>query len=75
MKSIATNFFYANFFLLSVAILQYLADKYKVDETFYPADAQQRALVNHRLAFHMSTYYKAVVNYIVRVSINTNIRT
>lgn len=48
-----------------MAILQYLADKYKVDETFYPADAQQRAVVNHRLAFHMSTYYKAIVDYVV----------
>ncbi|ODM95254.1 Glutathione S-transferase 1, isoform C [Orchesella cincta] len=56
-----------NGFLLSesVAIIQYLADKYKVDDTFYPTVAEQRAVINHRLAFHMSTYYKAIVNYVI----------
>jgi len=49
----------------SVAILQYLADKYKVDSTFYPTDPQKRSIVNQRLAFHLSTYYKAVVDYII----------
>jgi len=50
----------------SVAILQYIADKYKKDDKLYPADLQKRAVVNHRLAFHLSTYYKAVANYMVR---------
>ena len=50
----------------SVAILQYLADKYKKDETFYPVDPEQRALVNHRLAFHLSTYYRTIVDYMVQ---------
>jgi len=56
-----------NGFLLneSVAILQYLAEKYKVDETFYPTDPQKRAIVNQRLAFHLSSYYKAIVDYII----------
>ncbi|OXA43391.1 glutathione S-transferase 1 [Folsomia candida] len=57
-----------NGFLLSesVAILQYLAEKYKVDEKFYPsADPQARAVINHRLSFHLSTYYKAMADYVL----------
>jgi glutathione S-transferase len=49
----------------SVAILQYLADKYKKDDLFYPSAPEQRAVVNHRLAFHLSTYYKAIVDYMI----------
>jgi len=43
----------------------YLADKYKVDETFYPTEAQQRAIINHRLSFYLSTFYKAISEYVV----------
>nr|AVT42196.1 glutathione S-transferase u1 [Lissorhoptrus oryzophilus] len=49
----------------SNAILQYLADKYPKDETFYPQDLQQRALVNHRLCFNLSTYYRNICEYAV----------
>ncbi|CAG7832942.1 unnamed protein product [Allacma fusca] len=49
----------------SVAIIQYLAEKYKKDDTFYPEDAQERAVVNHRLAFNLSTLYKTVVEYML----------
>jgi len=49
----------------SGAILQYLADKYKKDETFYPAEPKKRAVVNHRLAFNGTTMYKAIIDYMV----------
>lgn len=55
--------------IYSVAIIQYLADKYRKDDTLYPFDPQKRALVNHRLAFHISTFYKAVLDYFVRFDI------
>lgn len=53
------------FIFPSVAIVQYLADKYCKDDTFYPKDAKARAVVNHRLAFHLSTYQKRVYDYII----------
>nr|AHC08059.1 delta glutathione S-transferase [Locusta migratoria] len=49
----------------SVAILQYLADKYGPGHSLYPRDPQQRALVNHRLAFNISTYYARIAEYAV----------
>ncbi|ERL87216.1 hypothetical protein D910_04615 [Dendroctonus ponderosae] len=49
----------------SNAILQYLADKYPKDQTLYPKDVKERALVNHRLCFDLSTYYKHICDYAV----------
>jgi glutathione S-transferase len=49
----------------SVAILQYLADRYKSDEAFYPADLQKRAIVNQIMAFHLSSLYPAIGNYLI----------
>ncbi|XP_030760482.1 glutathione S-transferase 1 isoform X1 [Sitophilus oryzae] len=49
----------------SNAILQYLADKYPKDETLYPKDLQERALVNHRLCFNLSTYYRYISEYVM----------
>nr|UUV68092.1 glutathione S-transferase [Dendroctonus rhizophagus] len=49
----------------SNAILQYLADKYPNDQTLYPKDVRERALVNHRLCFDLSTYYKHICDYAV----------
>ena len=49
----------------SIAILQYLADKYSKTNSLYPNDAQKRALVNHRLAFNISTYYRNISEYVV----------
>ncbi|KAJ9576861.1 hypothetical protein L9F63_006560, partial [Diploptera punctata] len=56
-----------NGFLLSesIAILQYLADKYSVTDSLYPKDPQKRALVNHRLAFNISTYYRYISEYVM----------
>ncbi|PSN56364.1 hypothetical protein C0J52_03755 [Blattella germanica] len=56
-----------NGFLLSesIAILQYLADKYGTNDSLYPKDAQLRALVNHRLAFTLSTYYRYISEYVM----------
>lgn len=51
--------------LFSNAILQYLADKYPKDQTLYPKDVKERALVNHRLCFDLSTYYKHICDYAV----------
>ncbi|XP_019769483.2 glutathione S-transferase 1 [Dendroctonus ponderosae] len=49
----------------SNAILQYLADKYAKDQTLYPKDLKERALVNHRLCFDLSTYYRNICDYAV----------
>jgi len=49
----------------SVAIIQYLAEKYGKDDTFYPKDLAKRAVVNHHLAFHLSTYQRRLYDYII----------
>jgi len=49
----------------SNAILQYLADKYAKDQTLYPTDLKERALVNHRLCFNLSTYYRYISEYVM----------
>lgn len=53
-------------FLPSVAIIQYLAEKYGKDDTFYPKDdLRARSIIHHRLAFYLSTYYRRVHDYMV----------
>lgn len=52
------------FFVFSNAILQYLADRYPKDEVLYPKNVQTRAIVNHRLAFNLSTYYRSIGEYV-----------
>ncbi|KAF4519632.1 hypothetical protein B566_EDAN003800 [Ephemera danica] len=47
----------------SVAMMQYICDKYAKDDTFYPKDPQRRAVVNHRLIFNISTYYRYIIEY------------
>nr|CAH7760426.1 unnamed protein product [Callosobruchus chinensis] len=60
----------------SNAILQYLAEKYaKDDETLYPNDPQARAVVNHRLCFNLSTYYKYICEYALELIFFTYERT
>lgn len=56
-----------NGFLLSehVAILQYICDKYAPESQLYPSEAQQRALVNHRLCFNSSFFYSAIAAHAV----------
>jgi glutathione S-transferase len=54
-----------SFVFCSVAILQYLAERYKVDDKFYPMEPQLRAVINHRLAFYLSTYYSSIAHYVV----------
>ncbi|XP_046406457.1 glutathione S-transferase 1-like isoform X1 [Ischnura elegans] len=56
-----------NGFLLSesIAILQYLADKYSTDGSLYPKDPQKRAVVNHRLAFNLTTYYRYIGEHVM----------
>ncbi|EEB14872.1 GSTD1-5 protein, putative [Pediculus humanus corporis] len=49
----------------SNAILQYLADRYPKDDTLYPQDPKKRALVNHRLAFNLSTYYSNIGQHVM----------
>ncbi|KAL1506148.1 hypothetical protein ABEB36_005565 [Hypothenemus hampei] len=49
----------------SNAILQYLADKYAKDDTLYPNDLKERALVNHRLCFNLSTYYRYISEHVM----------
>jgi len=41
----------------SIAIMQYLCDKYAPDNEIYPKDPKQRAIVNQRLYFNMAFYY------------------
>jgi len=47
----------------SVAILQYLCDKYAPDSPLYPKDPKQRAIVNHRLCFNSGFYYSYICAY------------
>ncbi|XP_005183645.1 glutathione S-transferase 1-1 [Musca domestica] len=47
----------------SVAIMQYLCDKYAADSPLYPKEAKERALVNHRLCFNMAFYYSSIGAY------------
>ncbi|GLG96647.1 Delta glutathione S-transferase [Gryllus bimaculatus] len=56
-----------NGFLLSesAAILQYLSEKYDTQGKLYPKDVQQRAIVNHRLAFNLSSYYQRILEYAI----------
>lgn len=56
----------------SVAILQYLAEKYGQNSgcaavgKFYPVgDPIQRSVVHHRLSFHLSTYQRRVYDYMI----------
>ncbi|KAK6616999.1 hypothetical protein RUM44_005356 [Polyplax serrata] len=49
----------------SNAILQYVADTYAKDDSFYPRDPKRRAIVNHRLAFNLSTYYKSIGEHVM----------
>uniref|UniRef100_A0A1B6EAU5 GST N-terminal domain-containing protein n=1 Tax=Clastoptera arizonana TaxID=38151 RepID=A0A1B6EAU5_9HEMI len=55
-------------FLLSesVAILQYLADRYGVQHhNVYPTDPKKRAVINQRLAFNIASYYKNIAEYVM----------
>ncbi|XP_017120489.2 uncharacterized protein LOC108141556 [Drosophila elegans] len=47
----------------SRAIMMYLAEKYAKDDSLYPKDPQQRAVVNHRLFFDLGTLYQSYVDY------------
>ncbi|XP_066146958.1 glutathione S-transferase 1-1 [Euwallacea fornicatus] len=49
----------------SNAILQYLADKYPKNQTLYPKEVKERALVNHRLCFNLSTYYRYISEHVM----------
>ncbi|XP_050332862.1 uncharacterized protein LOC126761025 isoform X1 [Bactrocera neohumeralis] len=44
----------------SIAIMQYICDKYGPNNNLYPKDAAKRAIVNHRLCFNMGFYYAAI---------------
>ncbi|XP_034488673.1 glutathione S-transferase 1-1 isoform X3 [Drosophila innubila] len=44
----------------SIAIMQYLCDKYAPLSTLYPVDPNERALVNQRLCFNMGFYYAPI---------------
>ncbi|KAJ8718908.1 hypothetical protein PYW07_016464 [Mythimna separata] len=49
----------------SVAIIQYICDKYKPDSPLYPTDPKARAIVNHRLMFNLSSYYPDILTYCI----------
>lgn len=49
----------------SIAIMQYLCDKYAPDSPLYPKEPKQRAIVNHRLLFNMQYYYRSIFPYAV----------
>ncbi|EDX11952.1 uncharacterized protein LOC6727052 isoform X1 [Drosophila simulans] len=44
----------------SIAIMQYLCDKYAPDSTLYPQDVNVRAVINQRLCFNMGFYYAPI---------------
>ncbi|XP_068157670.1 glutathione S-transferase D2-like [Drosophila tropicalis] len=47
----------------SRAILVYLVEKYGKDDTLYPKNPKEQALVNQRLYFDMGTLYQSYVEY------------
>ncbi|XP_002023858.2 glutathione S-transferase D7 [Drosophila persimilis] len=47
----------------SRAIATYLVEKYGKDDSLYPKDPQQRAVVNQRLYFDLSSLYDAFAKY------------
>ncbi|KAF2880919.1 hypothetical protein ILUMI_25248 [Ignelater luminosus] len=47
----------------SYAIITYLVEKYGKDETLYPKDPKQRALINQKLYFDMGTLYHRFADY------------
>uniref|UniRef100_A0A1B6I8X6 GST C-terminal domain-containing protein n=1 Tax=Homalodisca liturata TaxID=320908 RepID=A0A1B6I8X6_9HEMI len=49
----------------STAIMQYLAEEYKKGDPIYPNEPKKRAIVNHRLAFNMASYYPSIGAYAV----------
>jgi glutathione S-transferase len=49
----------------SIAIMQYLCDKYAPDSPLYPKDPMERALVNQRLCFNMGFFYSSVSQYVM----------
>lgn len=46
--------------------MQYLAEEYAKDDLLYPKNTKTRAIVNHRLCFNVSTYYKHICNHVVK---------
>lgn len=50
----------------SVAIIQYLCDKYRPESPLYPRDPKQRAIVNQRMLFNCNFYYRPISMYAVR---------
>ena len=51
-KTVVFNVMVTDFFLFSVAILQYLAAKKGVADHWYPADPRKRARVNEYIMWH-----------------------
>ncbi|XP_068157671.1 glutathione S-transferase D2-like [Drosophila tropicalis] len=49
----------------SRAILTYLVEKYGKDDSLYPKDPQQRALINQRLYFDLGTLNNAFFEYFI----------
>lgn len=52
----------------SIAIMQYLCDQYGPDNSIYPQDPKEKALVNHRMLFNMSYYYANIAPHAVTQS-------
>ncbi|KAH8344065.1 hypothetical protein KR084_003868 [Drosophila pseudotakahashii] len=44
----------------SIAIMQYLCDKYAPDSSLYPQEVNMRAIINQRLCFNMGFYYAPI---------------
>ncbi|XP_058837625.1 glutathione S-transferase 1-1 isoform X2 [Topomyia yanbarensis] len=49
----------------SNAILQYICDKHAPDNSLYPKEPKQRALVNHRLCFNSAFLYPQISAYVM----------
>lgn len=49
----------------SIAIMQYLCDKYAPDNQLFPKDPKERAIVTHRLCFNMGFYYSYISQYAI----------
>lgn len=57
-------------YMCSIAIMCYLAEKFKKTDTLYPVDLKKRAVVHEMLSFDQRTLYQRFVRLYVSTSLN-----
>lgn len=59
-------------FYFSRPIMAYLVNQYGKDDSLYPKNAKDRALVDQRLYFDMGSLYHGIVEYYVSFNVYDN---